>query len=154
MDKDGHAPDVNRDPRTGSPAQAVQHGVGVIVAGAAARGEEPRAAEPTHGAAVGGSGAGAADESLPARELAYWSEHYAAREYVEPGASFDDYGPAYGLGAEARARHPGRDFDDVEAEMACDWAARRGVSTLHWDRARHAARDAWYRIDPAARQPA
>jgi hypothetical protein len=112
---------------------------------------------------VGGSGAGAADAADapnatdvigPAHELAYWRGHYAVRDYVEPGASFDDYGPAYGLGAEARGRHPGRDFDEVEAEMACDWAARRGVSTLHWDRARHAARDAWNRIDPAARQQA
>lgn len=58
----------------------------------------------------------------------------------------DDHGPAYGFGVDARGRYPGRDFDDVEAEMSRDWVASRGASILSWEWARHAARDAWNRI--------
>lgn len=65
------------------------------------------------------------------------------------GSSFDDYGPAYGFGVNARGRYPGRDFDDVESELSSDWAASRGASILSWEWARHAARDAWNRISPA-----
>ena len=56
-----------------------------------------------------------------------------------------DHGPAYGFGVDARSRYPGRDFDDVEAEMLRDWVASRGASILSWEWARHAARDAWSR---------
>jgi len=85
----------------------------------------------------------------PTRESAYWSENFSERDYVEQGSSFDDYGPAYGFGVNARGRYPGGDFDDVESEMSGDWAASRGTSSLSWDRARHAARDAWNRISPS-----
>ena len=71
------------------------------------------------------------------------------RDYVEKGSRFDDHGPAYGFGVDARGRYPGRDFDDVESEMSNDWAVSRGASILSWEWARHAARDAWNRVSPS-----
>ncbi len=141
MNSDSQDVDANRGPITGAPsAHPLGTAPGAIVAGAAAR------------AAVAGVPAvkGAADTVDPTRERAYWSESFSGRDYVETGSSFDDYGPAYGFGVNARGRYPGRDFDDVESELSGDWAASRCASGLSWERARHAARDAWIRISPSS----
>ena len=144
--------DSNRDPMAGAPcSHPLDKGPGMIVAGTAARAAVGTVAEPSSGAVAGGlAGKGEAEATDPARERAYWSAHFSACDYVEQGSSFDDYGPAYGFGVAARGRYPGRDFDDVESEMASDWDASRGVSSLSWQRARHAARDAWNRISSSS----
>ena len=41
---------------------------------------------------------------------------------------------------------PGGSFDDVEPELGRAWNSRRGPSSLEWDRAKHASRDAWQRV--------
>lgn len=147
--------DANRDPLTGEPgAHPVGTGVGAVVGGAAAGAATGTVAGPVGtvvGAAIGAVVGGLAGKSVaeaidPTRERDYWSENFTGRDYVEQGSSFDDYGPAYGFGVSARGRYPGRDFDDVEREMSNDWADNRGSSGLGWDRARHAARDAWDRV--------
>lgn len=84
-----------------------------------------------------------------AQEQAYWSEHFHTRDYVGQGASFDDYGPAYGLGVDACSRHPGRPFDDLEAQLSTQWATSHGASSLSWPQARPAARDAWAHARPS-----
>ena len=48
--------------------------------------------------------------------------------------------------AELSAAYPGRSFDDVEADLSRDWETRRGSSSLEWDDARDASRDAWQRV--------
>jgi hypothetical protein len=134
MNVDNRNADANRDPLTGA---AGAHPVGTGL-----------------GAAMGAIGGGLAEKGVaeaidPTRERAYWSENFSGRDYVEKGSSFDDYGPAYGFGVNARGKYPGRDFDDVESEMSRHWAASRGASSLSWERAKHAARDAWNRISPS-----
>jgi len=157
-DNDNRNLDANRDPLTGAPgAHPVGTGLGSLLGGAAAGAATGTIAGPIGtvvgaaiGAVVGGlAGKGVAEEINPTRESAYWSENFSGRDYVAKGSSFNDYGPAYGFGVEARGRYPGRDFDDVESEMASDWAARRSASSLSWEHARHAARDAWNRITPS-----
>lgn len=149
----------NRDPISGAPgAHPVGTGLGALVGGAAAGAVTGTVAGPVGtvvGAAVGALLGGLAGKDVaevfdPTREQAYWSENFSGRDYVEQGSSFDDYGPAYGFGVNARGQYPGRDFDDVESQMSGDWNARRGASNLSWDRARHAARDAWNRISPTS----
>jgi len=151
MNNDNRAAEANCDPLTGARgADAVGTGTGAIVAGAAARAAAATVAAPV-GIVVGGqAGGGAAGAIDPAGERAYWRENFSGRDYVEKGSSFDDYGPAYSFGLSARGRYPGRDFDDVESEMSRDWAASRGASSLSWERAKHAARDAWNRISPSS----
>lgn len=151
--------DANRDPLSGEPgSHAVGTGVGAVLGGAAAGAVTGTVAGPIGtavgaaiGAVVGGlAGKGVAEAIDPTSERAYWSENFSGRDYVESGSTFKDYGPAYGLGVDSRSRNPGRDFDDVESEMSSEWASNRGNSTLNWDRARPAARDAWNRINPAS----
>lgn len=158
MNNDNDNRDANRDPLTGAPgSHPVGTGLGAVAGGAAAGAATGTVAGPVGtvvgaaiGAIVGGlAGKGVAEAIDPTRERAYWSENFSGRDYVEKGASFDDYGPAYGFGVYARSRYPGRDFDDVESEMSGDWAASRGASSLSWERARLASRDAWNRISPS-----
>ena len=93
---------------------------------------------------------GAAEGIDPTREDAYWRENFAGRAYVEQGASFGDYGPAYGFGVASYGRYPGRSFEDVEPEMSGAWIGSRGGSSLSWDRAKQAVRDAWNRVSGPA----
>jgi len=158
MTHDSRNLDANRDPLTGAPgAHPVGTGLGAVAGGAMAGAATGTVAGPVGtvigaaiGAVVGGlAGKGVAEVIDPTRENAYWSENFSGRDYVEQGSSFADYGPAYGFGVSARGRYPGRDFDDIETEMSSDWAANRGTSSLKWERAKLAARDAWNRISPA-----
>jgi hypothetical protein len=90
---------------------------------------------------------GAAGAINPSREDTYWRTHYSARPYVKRGSSYDEYGPAYGFGVDACSRFPGRTFDEVEPEMSRAWTDGSSASTLCWNSARHAVRDAWNRVN-------
>lgn len=140
----------------------VATGVGAV-AGAAAGGVAGGAAA---GAAVGGltgpvgaaigaavgavagalAGKGVAHAIDPAAEDTYWRDNFSSRPYIQPGATYDDYGPAYRHGVDAYTRYPGRDFDDVENDLGRDWGTARGRSSLDWERAKNASRDAWQRV--------
>lgn len=153
-----HDDDANRDPITGAPgAHPVGTGVGAAVGGAAAGAAAGTVVGPVGtvigaavGAVVGGlAGKGVAEAIDPTREDAYWRDNYGSRPYVEQGASYDDYGPAYGLGVDAYSRNPGRTFEDVEPEMSSRWGTSAGSSRLPWSNARHAAQDAWNRAHGA-----
>jgi hypothetical protein len=103
------------------------------------------------GAAVGAvagalMGKKAAD---PAVEDKYWRENHASRPYARKDASFEDYQPAYRTGVESYNRNPERSFDEVEPVLSRDWSRARGNSSLEWEHARPAARDAWDRVSNA-----
>lgn len=146
---------ANRDPITDAPgAHPVGTGVGAALGGAAAGAAVGTVAGPVGtvigaaaGAIVGGlAGKGVAEAIDPSVEYAYWRDNYADRPYVESGARFDDYAPAYVYGVESSSKFGDRDFDDIESDLARDWATARGKSGLSWDRARAASRDAWDRV--------
>jgi hypothetical protein len=104
------------------------------------------------GAAVGavvGAVVGKA-KADPAVEDTYWRDNYSTRPYVESGATYDDYGPAYRHGVDAHNRYPGREFDEIDTDLGRDWQTSRGTSSLEWDRAKHASRDAWTRVKNTA----
>lgn len=139
----------------------VATGVGAVVGGAAGGVAGGAAA----GAAVGGmtgpvgavigaavgavagalAGKGLARAVDPVAESSYWRDNYSTRPYVS-GAGYQDYGPAYDYGVDAFSRNPNRRFDELEPELSRDWNSRRGSSSLEWDRAKHATRDAWDRL--------
>lgn len=148
--------DMNRDPITGAPgAHPVGTGAGALLGGAAAGAAAGTVVGPVGtvvgaavGAVVGGlAGKGVAEVVDPTGEDAYWRSNYNGRPYVDSDSSYDDYGPAYGLGVDAFSRYPGRGFDDIDHEMSQAWSTSSGVSSLGWDSARPAARDAWNRIN-------
>ena len=100
------------------------------------------------GAAVGAVAGAVAGRGMgvdPAVEDAYWRDNYSSRPYVQ-GGTYDDYGPAYQYGANARTKYPNRSFDDVETDLSRDWSNARGKSSLQWENAKHASRDAWQRV--------
>jgi hypothetical protein len=93
--------------------------------------------------ALAGKGAAKAD---PVAEDSYWRDNYSSRPYVNSGSTYDDYGPAYQYGVNARSQYPDRSFDDVENDLGRDWSNSRGKSSLQWEHAKHASRDAWHRV--------
>ncbi|MEO5881676.1 MAG: hypothetical protein ABIQ06_04620 [Caldimonas sp.] len=147
--------DANRDPITGAAgSHPVGTGVGAVVGGAVAGAATGTVAGPVGtvvgaavGAIVGGlAGKGIAESIDPTAEDAYWRDNYSTRSYVTPGSNYDDYGPAYSYGVNSYSTYAGRDWDDVEPELSSRWNATRGKSSLEWDRAKHATRDAWHRV--------
>jgi len=102
------------------------------------------------GAAVGAvAGAVMAKKADPVIEDSYWRENHATRPYARKDVDFDHYQPAYRAGVESFNRNPGRSFDDIEPELSRDWNRARGNSSLEWEHARPAARDAWERVSNA-----
>ena len=79
-------------------------------------------------------------------EEAYWRQQFVNRPYVTEGTSFTEYKPAYRYGADAHTRHAGKSFDEAEAELGQEWDRFKGTSSLTWDQAKLAARDAWQRV--------
>ena len=141
-----------KDKGTATGVGAAVGGIAGGVAGGAAAGAAVGGMTGPVGAAVGaavGAIAGAvAGRSVadPAVEDAYWRDNYSGRPYVDAGANYDDYSPAYRYGVDSYSRYPGRSFDEVETDLGRDWGTARGKSSLEWDRARHATRDAWQRL--------
>jgi hypothetical protein len=156
-------PNANPDPITKAPgAHPVGTGIGAAAGGAAGVGGAVAAGAAMGslggpvgtavgavvGAVAGGLiGKGIAEKVNPSVEHEYWRKNYTSRPYATPGATYDEYGPAYQYGWESRVRHSDKRFDDVESSLAGDWATARGKSKLNWDQAKPAARDAWNRID-------
>lgn len=145
---------ANRDPITGAPgAHPVGVGVGAIAGGVATGAAIGTVAGPVGtaigaavGAVVGGlAGKSVAEQIDPTREDAYWRDNFKSRPYAS-GASYDDYGPAYAYGVSSYSRYAGRQFDDVESDLSRDWSRAKGTSSLTWDRAKLATRDAFHRV--------
>lgn len=140
--------------KTGVGAGAAVGGVAGGVAGAAAAGAAIGGVTGPIGAAAGAlagvvvgamTGKGLAKTADLAEEEKYWRSNHASRPYAQ-GTSYDDYGPAYMYGAGAHAKYPGRSFDEIEPELSAGWSGSRGKSSLAWENARHATRDAWQRM--------
>ncbi len=101
------------------------------------------------GIAIGGvvgalAGKGIAQEINPTTEDAYWSESYRTRPYIENGASYDTYRPAYRHGIDAYGKYEGRSFDEVEPSLKDEWDT--SDQSLPWHKASPAARDAYDRL--------
>jgi hypothetical protein len=79
---------------------------------------------------------------------AYWRTNHTSRPYYSGDYDYDkDYAPAYRFGREARHRYHDRDWDDnLEAEMKQEWSEFKAESSLKWEQAKDAVRDAWNRV--------
>ena len=148
--------DTNPDPISGEPgAHPVGAGVGAAAVGAAATvagavlgGPIGGIAGAAIGAVAGGYAGKAVEETIdPTAEDAYWRQNYQNRPYVEQGANYDTYQPAYQYGWESRRQYGSRRFDEVEPELKTQWGAAGTQSQLDWENAKPAARDAWDRIE-------
>ena len=148
--------DTNPDPITGAPgSHPVGTGLGAAAGGMAAGAAAGAVAGPVGavagaavGAVVGGLAGKAAGEAVdPTVEDAFWNAHYQQEPYYERGLTYADYAPAYRTGYEARSRFAGRSFSEVENDLRADYERSGRSSRLGWDKARHATRAAWDRLD-------
>jgi hypothetical protein len=147
--------DENRDPITKEPgAHPLGVGLGAAAGGAAAGAAAGAVAGPVGavvgaaaGAIAGGYAGKAAAEAIdPTAEEAYWRETYRTRPYYDASVNYDEFKPAYQYGWESRARYRDKNFDEVEPDLERDWKTR-SKSRLGWDKAKHAARDAWNHVE-------
>ncbi len=153
-----HKTSTHLDPITGTPgAHPMGTGVGAALGGAAAGAVAGTMVGPVGtvvGAAVGALVGGYAGKTFaevidPTVETTYWRENFNTRPYAGSGASFEPYEPAYLYGVDSFSQYRGRDFDDIEPDLSRDWPTARGASTLSWEQAKHATRDAWNRLSDA-----
>lgn len=145
----------NRDPITGEPGSHPV-GTGVGTAGGAAAGAAIGAAVGgpvgvVTGAIVGGvagayGGRGVAEAVNPTVEEQYWRENHASQSYASDEFGYEEFHPAYRTGYEAVAKYPGKQFEEIEDDLALDYEKNRAESALPWDRARSATRAAWDRV--------
>ncbi len=145
----------NRDPVTGEPGSHPV-GTGVGTAGGAAAGGAIGAAVggpvgAVAGAIIGGvagayGGRGVAEAVNPTVEEQYWRENHPAQSYATEAYDYERYAPAYRVGYEAVGKYPGKDFAEIEDDLALDYEKHQPGSALPWDQARPATRAAWDKV--------
>ncbi|MDX2214096.1 MAG: hypothetical protein SFY66_12480 [Oculatellaceae cyanobacterium bins.114] len=159
-DKKTQNRDANLDPISGQPgAHPVGTGVGAAGAGAigtaiggAVGGPVGAVVGAAVGAVAGGlAGKGVAEKIDPTVENDYWRTNYSTRPYAESSYTYDDYDPAYRTGYEGYSTYSqrGMTYTDAEPHLQTDYEQRRGKGRLAWDKAKHATRDAWDRVERA-----
>jgi uncharacterized protein (TIGR02271 family) len=149
--------DNNLDPITGEPgAHPVETGIGAAGAGTIGTiigGVVGGPVGAVVGAAIGAVSGGLLGKNTAevidaSREDEHWRENHASRPYIEPGKTYDDYAPAYRTGYEAFDRHAdsGRTFEEIEPELQSEYVKTHGNTGLSWDKAKHAAQDAYLKL--------
>jgi uncharacterized protein (TIGR02271 family) len=150
-------PGENRDPISHEPgAHPIGTGVGAAGAGAAGTviggllgGPVGAVIGAAVGSVVGGlTGKSVAEHINPTEEDNYWRDNYTSRPYVEPNRTFDEYQPAYQTGYQGFDRYADTDktYEEVEPELQADYEKNYAASSLPWDRAKEATRDAWIKL--------
>jgi uncharacterized protein (TIGR02271 family) len=145
----------NTDPLSGAAgAHPIETGVGAAVGGAAAGLAVGALGGPVGaviGAAVGGAlagglaGKGVGELIDPTTEDAWLREYFGSRSERRRGETHEHYRDAYRYGLSASDRYRDRRFEDVEPDLRAGWEHARGTSTMSWDNAREAVRDAFNR---------
>ncbi|HEU4640853.1 MAG TPA: hypothetical protein VFS44_00270 [Gemmatimonadaceae bacterium] len=81
----------------------------------------------------------------------FWREAFETRPYVPADARYEDYRGAYRYGHEAAGRSRGREWAEVEPELAAGWEAyeHRGERGAGWESVSEAVREGWQRAREA-----
>lgn len=115
------------------------------VAGGVAAGPAGAVAGAAVGAVAGGLGTRLVAEDFDRTPVdSHWRDRFHTEPYYDDGLVYEDYAPAYHLGAAARIRNPEGSFEDAEAAMEAEYMGLRGESKLAWQRARDAARASFH----------
>lgn len=79
-----------------------------------------------------------------AAQDSYWQQQYPSRPYYSTERTYENYQPAYRYGSDIYRKNPGVNYDQLDqAQLRRDWENARGSSTLNWEDANQAARDAY-----------
>lgn len=81
-----------------------------------------------------------------ATEDAYWREHHAERPYAVADRGYEHYQPAYRYGFEAAFHHPGKSWDEIEADLRRGWETPSQHLEGAWDEMKQAVHDAWAHV--------
>jgi hypothetical protein len=73
---------------------------------------------------------------------------------VDKASPYDIYQPAYRIGYEGYGRYTGKSYEEVETDLQRDYEKMRGKAGLEWNKAKHATRDAWLRLEHRPKQNA
>ncbi|MEC5384903.1 hypothetical protein VVD49_04170 [Uliginosibacterium sp. H3] len=140
-----NAETAHHDARLGTAIGAASGLASGALAGGVAAGPAGAIAGATVGAVVGGIGTRLLAEDFDVTPVdSHWRDRFAREPYYEDGLAYDDYAPAYHLGAAARIRHPQASFEEAEAAMEAEYMGLRGESKLAWERASKAARASFH----------
>jgi hypothetical protein len=104
------------------------------------------------GAVAGGlAGKGVAEKVNPTVEHEYWQTNYSTRPYAETGYDYSDYDPAYRTGYEGYSNYAqqGMSYNEAEPHLQQDYERHSNKGHLAWEKAKHATRDAWDRVERA-----
>ena len=79
-------------------------------------------------------------------EERYWQEHHHSQPHATEETAYEHFAPAYRVGAEAATKYPGKEFDEIEDDVALDYQKHQVGDALPWDQARGASRAAWMKV--------
>ena len=79
-------------------------------------------------------------------EETYWREHHAKQPYADSSLPYEPYAPAYRTGYQSAAKYAGKEYEEIETDLALDYEKARVGDALPWDRARPAVKAAWDRV--------
>lgn len=81
----------------------------------------------------------------------FWHDAFETRPYVPADARYEEYRGAYRYGHEAAGRRRGREWIEVEPELAEAWEKyeHRGACRGNWAAVREAVKDGWQRARAA-----
>jgi len=145
----------NADPLTDAAgSHPIETGVGAAMGGAAT-GLAIGAVGGPIGAVIGGIVGGAVAGGLagkgvgelidPTTEDNWLREYFGTRDDHKKGTTHEHYRDAYRYGLTSSEQYSGRRFEDVETDLRTGWEKNRGASTMAWDDARDAVRNAFDR---------
>lgn len=79
----------------------------------------------------------------------YWRDRFQSRPYVETGYTYDHYAPAYRLGYNSYTlygQNQGLTYEQARPQIRNAYEQHYGQGGLGWEKAQHAVRDAWNRM--------
>jgi len=105
------------------------------------------------GSVAGNSGTASTNSSMQTNssnwssENDYWRSQYPSRPYYKSGTNYSMYEPAYQFGVNTYNQNSSTRYSDLDqARLKADWERARGTSTLSWEQAQPAMRDAYDRL--------
>ncbi|NDF11959.1 MAG: hypothetical protein EB060_03965 [Proteobacteria bacterium] len=77
----------------------------------------------------------------------YWHNQYPSRPYYDRGRAYSTVEPAYRYGVDLYNQNPGRRYEELnQSQLSSGWDTARGTSTMNWNDAQNATRDAYNRM--------
>lgn len=86
------------------------------------------------------------DKSGMEKQTIDWREHHAQQSFASGRRSYEDYAPAYHTAQTAFSKHAGKEFDEIEDDLALEYEKHQPGTALPWDEARPAVQSAWDKL--------